>query len=731
LAAAAGLAASATAQAQIVNGDFETGDLTGWTVYGTNPTPTVSSTVAYTGTHSLFLGSSSGAEPLGDGAVYQGFTPLAGQHLMFYYQTSTTDTITFDWQDAYIQNSSGTILSTIFHQCTTNSSWTPVDVDLTPWVGQSIRVAFLVHQDGFGDLTSMNVDAVVVGAPPPPSACCLPDGTCSLLSQAACGAIGGAIFHSGAACGAGICPPTGACCLSNAVCNLLTSAGCGAAGGIYRGDNVTCANANCPAASVGPDVIVGEIQESGGCCPNSEGTTISPSATVGTVVAYGLGTSSCNIGTLNVSWVSGTPFHPIIPQNMYRLETVNGSTHFEQIGQSWSKYAFAALTYYVCSPNGTNTCSGQGGSVLGVGCSDPYTAGRNATQTSAGPRYQCNPFTGDFPDTAAIRNAWPPVIDATSRRIRVQAADISAATHPAALYFGECMYVTKDDATYGNQKNNSSYRRFTIGASNVVTLQGAIGGAGTHRMQPAIYAWKANGLGTDVSDPNVMISDVAPPQTFNPPNGTPTGDGWVYVGSRATDLGNGMWHYEYAVENQNSNRGIGSVTINYPPGTQITNAAWKQIDAHSGVAAEDATRNAVWIQTIGSSSINWASPNSYSAASPTLGSYIRWGTLYNFRFDANVAPINTGQATLGYYIPDASGPPAIAATAWVPGVNTCYANCDNSTAPPILNINDFQCFLNRYAAGDSYANCDNSTTPPVLNALDFQCFITAFSAGCS
>ena len=29
----------------------------------------------------------------------------------------------------------------------------------------------------------------------------------------------------------------------------------------------------------------------------------------------------------------------------------------------------------------------------------------------------------------------------------------------------------------------------------------------------------------------------------------------------------------------------------------------------------------------------------------------------------------------------------------------CYANCDNSSAPPILNANDFQCFLNKYAAG--------------------------------
>jgi probable HAF family extracellular repeat protein len=61
----------------------------------------------------------------------------------------------------------------------------------------------------------------------------------------------------------------------------------------------------------------------------------------------------------------------------------------------------------------------------------------------------------------------------------------------------------------------------------------------------------------------------------------------------------------------------------------------------------------------------------------------------------------------------------------------CYANCDASTAPPILNANDFQCFINAFAAGASYANCDGSTAPPILNANDFQCFLNAFAAGCS
>jgi hypothetical protein len=61
----------------------------------------------------------------------------------------------------------------------------------------------------------------------------------------------------------------------------------------------------------------------------------------------------------------------------------------------------------------------------------------------------------------------------------------------------------------------------------------------------------------------------------------------------------------------------------------------------------------------------------------------------------------------------------------------CYANCDGSTASPVLTGNDFVCFLTRFVAGEPYANCDESTVPPVLNANDFVCFLTKFVVGCS
>ena len=66
------------------------------------------------------------------------------------------------------------------------------------------------------------------------------------------------------------------------------------------------------------------------------------------------------------------------------------------------------------------------------------------------------------------------------------------------------------------------------------------------------------------------------------------------------------------------------------------------------------------------------------------------------------------------------------------GFPLCYANCDGSATPPYLNVNDFTCFLNKFAAGDMYANCDESfNPPPILNVNDFGCFLARFAAGCS
>jgi len=59
------------------------------------------------------------------------------------------------------------------------------------------------------------------------------------------------------------------------------------------------------------------------------------------------------------------------------------------------------------------------------------------------------------------------------------------------------------------------------------------------------------------------------------------------------------------------------------------------------------------------------------------------------------------------------------------GPVVCYADCDGVGG---LTANDFSCFLNSYAGGQSYANCDGVGG---LTANDFACFLNAFAGGCS
>jgi hypothetical protein len=64
---------------------------------------------------------------------------------------------------------------------------------------------------------------------------------------------------------------------------------------------------------------------------------------------------------------------------------------------------------------------------------------------------------------------------------------------------------------------------------------------------------------------------------------------------------------------------------------------------------------------------------------------------------------------------------------WVGCKGQCYPNCDNSTIPPVVNIADFSCFLQKFAKNDPYANCNVDAT---IDIADFACFLQKFAAGC-
>ncbi len=78
----------------------------------------------------------------------------------------------------------------------------------------------------------------------PTGACCLPDGGCSVTSEAECFESGGLRWTEGADC-QDDCPPTGACCLPDGACAILIEDACENDGGFFQGDGAPCDGALC------------------------------------------------------------------------------------------------------------------------------------------------------------------------------------------------------------------------------------------------------------------------------------------------------------------------------------------------------------------------------------------------------------------------------------------------------------------------------------------------------
>jgi hypothetical protein len=393
----------------------------------------------------------------------------------------------------------------------------------------------------------------------------------------------------------------------------------------------------CAARSTGADVIVGDL-------PSTFNTT-----PVAGVDAFSLATTSCNMGDALLLWNAfPANTHPAITQNMYRFSRVNGAGRFEQIGNSWLKHGFTALTGSVC-------CSCQNpnnGSRLGIGCSDPYSASRNASQGGLGPHWQVNAHTGFFPTGGPATGTGGS--GTVYRRLQYRLSDIVATAGGSAAptrFFGESQYVSPDDAAAGNQNNNASYRELaitTIGSpvlDSTVSLSTAPGSvANTSRMNPAIRAWA-------ICETGVTLTNVQVP-----------GEGLYIVGSKATDLGDGTWHYEYAVLNLNSDRNAGSVAIPVPAGVTVTNMGQSFTTYHSGDGDGNINySSAPWTSVRNAADVTFATE---TQAANVRANAIRWSTTYNFRFDANVAP-TTGELTIGLWKPGT--PTSVPGAAQVPG----------------------------------------------------------------
>jgi hypothetical protein len=376
----------------------------------------------------------------------------------------------------------------------------------------------------------------------------------------------------------------------------------------------------------GPDVIVGDLP------------TLQQFGSSGTQVGLAVGTDSCNNGQVDVDWFAlPSNDHPIIPMNLYRMS--GGTTNderFEQVGQSWMKHAFAAASANDCAFG----CNGVGGSHLGSGCSDLYTASLNSGQSGLGSRAWANPFTGSFPrgdSPTPPNNHSGHAHDGVSHRIRVGTDDLNTTLNQGATYFAEGQYVVPFEYTWCqshpgecNMYNNVSYRQFSVSGGPTNFTFSPVGN--TVRMKPAISAWTNTGA------------------TLNQVEPDPGNDGIWFMGYKVSNPSPGVWHYEYALYNENLDRAIQSFSVPLLPGVNISNIGF-HAPPQEPAWANDGTKNnqgyssTPWSVTQAPDSITW---NTETFGQNENANAIRWGTLYNFRFDADQPP-QSANATVGFF----------------------------------------------------------------------------------
>lgn len=349
----------------------------------------------------------------------------------------------------------------------------------------------------------------------------------------------------------------------------------------------------CTPPSSGPDAIAADVWSG-----NYWGT-------LGGISAYSIGSDVLNKGDVPLPWNNQVG----IAQNLYRLK----NNRFEQIGMSWVKVVSGPTTdstYCTCIP--------PGGPSLGVGCSDVYQGTTNGVQTSLGPRSTVNAFAGTIPTLGGTG------ANLLERRIQVPLTDLDPALNPDAIYVAELQLVSPSDAAAGNSLNNCSYQRRNVVFHPEVGSWNFQSTDETVAKQPALMEWAA-------VDPTVEISLFDVPQ-----------EGRFYVASKATGNG-GTWHYEYAIFNLNSHRSARSFSVPVPPGIAVSDIGFHDIAYHSGEPYDGTD----WVGTHANGAVTW-STDSFDVNSNANA--LRWGTLYNFWFDADAPPHPT-PTTLGLFLP--------------------------------------------------------------------------------
>jgi len=459
-------------------------------------------------------------------------------------------------------------------------------------------------------------------------------------------------------------------------------------------------------AQIGPDLVNSSLWDVA-----RHGTSAN-----GQITAYSSGNVTCNRGDRNLATGPDANTRPLVAMNMYRFKPVAGTPYarIEQLGQGWVKWVGVPV-------NGTQTscaASCPGGTIgsMPPGCADVYGSGFNGS--GLGARSRVNATTGVFTGTRGGGTGET----AINMRVQVPTADVT--NQPAnAVFIFETADALPDDATYVRPGNTVAINALNNATSHVVNINGGTANPSFVREAsfiPAIARWPE-------IDAGVTVVTVDHDDTPNP---NPQFPGTFirsryYVAAKATPLGAGLYRYEYAVFNLNSDRSCGAVEVPLPAGVPFSDFFFRHPPSHSG----EPFSNAPWTATKAGRSL-FFSTETY-AVNPNANA-IRWATMYNFGFTTNVAP-RTGNVVLHLFKPGAPGALKSITAVGLPtvGVPQCPADMNGDSG---VEISDLLAFVEFFADGHLGADLDNGSgngnPDGGVTADDLLFFLARYEGGC-
>ncbi len=267
-----------------------------------------------------------------------------------------------------------------------------------------------------------------------------------------------------------------------------------------------------------------------------------------------------NIGTADVAWYQkfsgnsppyNTDQHPYLNWSIYR-EVDN---RFEQIGLSGIKHAFYTIN---------SNCACPGGHVLGLGCEDVYGTGNNDSDNALGPREELDAFSGVWKNCGSYFDPMPCTGSQQNtsnqpgqNRLLARKDQLTDANN-TSIYF-QAWYVIRDDI---NIFNSMGYR----------TIAPTPNGSGWDINTGPTFS---NGAALDNYVPPNTSSAMQASKTVN------TSEGHLTVAIKVTDLGNGNYRYNYAIENYDYDPRFSQFRIPMPNSTAFSNPVFSDSDDNS------------------------------------------------------------------------------------------------------------------------------------------------------